>query len=117
PDGLALFNELNSGQVFISLTRWGFNFGNDLALVPYSLTPTHAGAIPLSQMSGTTPDAYNFFTGALVANVGTNDQTEVMVKSTVNWTPTGGSASQVYKDSVVISNLNVIDSIDASMYS
>lgn len=108
-DGMAMFNALNSGQVFISLTRWGFNFGNDAALVPYSVTQAPDFAVPQNQLA--TAGAYKLYTGALVANVGNNNQTNLVVKSTVNWTPTGGSATQVYTDTAMLASISVNDSI------
>ncbi len=49
--------------------------------------------------------------GALIANVGTNPQTNVKIKSVTTFTPTGGSATVVHQDSAVAANFNTIDSI------
>lgn len=114
-DGDAINAQLNGGQtVTISITNWGFGFANDLALINLSTPNPHALAIPLSQMgtNNGSPSAYNVFTGGIVANVGTADQTNVKIVSTLNFTPTGGSASLVRKDSVTLAALNAIDSVD-----
>lgn len=109
-DGNAMNQALNNGQqVFISLTKWGFGFNDDLAIMPNSEAPGH-GSVPLKQMESGSPDAYKFYTGAFVANTGANDQTNVKLKSTLTFTPTGGSASVVYEDSVIVANLTSLDS-------
>ncbi|HEY1056232.1 MAG TPA: PA domain-containing protein, partial [Emticicia sp.] len=109
-DGNSMNQALNNGQqVFISLTKWGFGFNDDLAIMPNSEAPGH-GSVPLKQMESGSPDAYKFYTGAFVANTGANDQTNVKLKSTLTFTPTGGSASVVYEDSVIVANLTSLDS-------
>lgn len=109
-DGIALWNTLGNNPVKISLTTWGFGYTNDLAFVPKSAALT-TGAVPFSQMSGSTANAFKGYTGALVANVGTSDQTNVKIKSVVTFTPTGGSSSVVYTDSAVVNNFTTIDSL------
>lgn len=109
-DGIALWNELATNAIKISLTTWGFGYANDLAFVPKSAALT-TGAVPFSQMSGSTANAYKGYTGALVANVGTANQSNVKIKSVVTFTPTGGSASVVYTDSAVVTNFDAIDSL------
>lgn len=109
-DGNAINAALNGGQqVFISLTRWGFGYGDDLAIIPTSEAPG-PGSIPLNQWKTSSANAYKFYTGAFLANVGTNDQTNVKLKSTLTFTPTGGSASVVAQDSVEVPAFNSIDS-------
>ncbi len=112
PDGIAMWNALGSGTVNISLTRWGFGNSNDLAIVPKSGAPG-PGSIPLnSWKSGNgNPDAYKFYTGAFVANVGTATQTNVKVATTLTFTPTGGSPTVVNTDSVIIPTITAADSI------
>lgn len=109
PDGAAMWSTLGSSAVKISLTRWGFNYANDLAFIPNSpaLGP---GATPYNQWKTGSPSAYNLYTGAFVANVGTANQSAVVVKSVVTFTPTGGSASVVHTDSVTVATFNAIDS-------
>ncbi|OSZ82536.1 hypothetical protein CAP35_04505 [Chitinophagaceae bacterium IBVUCB1] len=110
PDGAAIWSTLGSQQVFISLTRWGFNNTNDLAIVPKS-GAIGPGSIPLSQWKSGSPTAYKFYSGAFIANTGTANQTNVKVSSVVTFTPTGGSSTVVYTDSAIIPTLNAADSI------
>lgn len=111
-DGAALWSALGSSQQYISLTRWGFALTNDLAFVPNSPAPG-PGAIPLKQWTAGTPPAnYNYFSGAYIANTGTAVQTGVKIFVDVTFTPTGGSASSVYKDTMsVTGSFNPADSI------
>lgn len=110
PEGSAMWSTLASQQVFISITRWGFNKTNDLAIVPKSgaLGP---GSIPLSQWKSGSPNAYKFYTGAFIANTGTSNQTNVKLTSVITFTPISGSSTVVYIDSVVVPNINTTDSI------
>lgn len=112
PDGAAMWNELGTSQVYISLTRWGFNKTNDLALVPGSGAPG-PGAIPLKQWTAGAPPAnYKYFNGAFIANTGSAPMTGIKVASSVSFTPTGGSSSVVYSDTTTISGVfNPSDSI------
>lgn len=112
PDGAALWNALGSSQQYISLTRWGFNKTNDLAFVPVSPAPG-PGSIALTQWTaGAPPAAYKYYAGSFIANTGTAVQTGVKVTTEITFTPTGGSATSVYKDTVSITgSFNPIDSI------
>lgn len=98
--------------MYISLTKWGFNENNDLAIVAHSPAMTHAGAIPLYQFEGS-PDvpAYRAYNGAFVANLGIVNQTNVELRSEGTFTPTGGSATVLYNDTVAIDTFKVADSI------
>ncbi len=110
PEGSAVWSALASNPVTISLCVWGLGNANDLAIVPKSGALT-TGATPLNQMSGSTATAYKQYSGALVANVGTANQTNIKLKSVITFTPTGGSASVVYQDSITTPSFNTIDSI------
>lgn len=110
PEGAAIWSALGSNPVTISLCVWGLGNANDLAIVPKSEALT-VGATPFNQMNGSTATAYKQYTGALIANVGTNPQANVKIKSVTTFTPTGGSATVVYQDSAVAANFNTIDSI------
>jgi hypothetical protein len=112
PEGAALWNALGTSQQYISLTRWGFNKANDLAFVPTSPAPG-PGTIALSQWTaGAPPPSYKYYTGSFIANTGTAAQTGVKVGTEITFTPTGGSATSVYKDTVSVSGtFNPIDSI------
>lgn len=110
PEGSAIWNALGSNPVTISLCVWGLGNANDLAIVPKSGALT-TGATPLNQINGSTATAYKQYSGALVANVGTADQTNIKLKSVITFTPTGGSASVVYQDSITTPSFATIDSI------
>lgn len=110
PEGAAMWNTLGTTPLTISLCVWGLGNANDLALVPKSGALT-TGATPLNQISGSSATAYKQYTGALIANVGTTDQTNIKLKSVITFTPTGGSPSVVFQDSAVATNFNTIDSI------
>lgn len=100
-DGAKIDAQLSASvPVTISLSRWGNNKTHDLGIVNSGTTLWHSNTIPLSQMSGTVPAAYKRIDGAVVANFGTSAETGIKLKTTVTWTPTGGSATVVKEDSV-----------------
>lgn len=113
-DGFPINDAIKAGQtVKINLSTWGYGLANDLGFVPYSPAVPHAFCIPLSQVNtpGSVPRAYNFYNGAYVANFGTADQSNVKLKQTISFTPTGGSTSVVYTDSVLDPSFPVADSL------
>lgn len=110
PEGAAMWSALGTAPLTISLCVWGLGNANDLAIVPKSGALT-VGATPLAQITGSSANAYKQYTGALLANVGTVDQTNIKLKSVITFTPTGGSASIVYQDSVTAANFATLDSI------
>lgn len=111
-DGRLLTNQLSGGnQVFISLTRWGFDDNNDLSIVANSTAMTHAGAIPKYQFDGTATPAYLGYNGAFVANLGKANQTNVKLTSRGTFTPKGGSPTEIYTDTIPVATFNVSDSI------
>lgn len=111
-DGAAIKAQLDNSQtVKISITKWGFGFAHDLAIVPASEAMTPAGAMPIYQFDNTDVAAYRGYTGAFVANVGTSNETGVKLKSTVTFNPASGGSSVVNTDSVIIGNFNTSDSI------
>ncbi|MBS1628545.1 MAG: T9SS type A sorting domain-containing protein [Bacteroidetes bacterium] len=113
-DGFPINDAIKAGQtVKINLSTWGFGFANDLGIVPYSPAVPHAFCLPLSQVNtpGSVPRAYNFYNGAYVANFGTTTQSNVKLKQTISFTPTGGSSSVVYADSVLDPSFPVADSL------
>eukprot|EP01012_Entosiphon_sulcatum_P027428 TRINITY_DN33064_c0_g1_i1.p1 TRINITY_DN33064_c0_g1~~TRINITY_DN33064_c0_g1_i1.p1 ORF type:complete len:580 (-),score=67.68 TRINITY_DN33064_c0_g1_i1:16-1755(-) len=110
PEGAAMWNTLATTPLTISLCVWGLGNANDLAIVPKSGALT-MGATPLNQISGSSATAYKQYTGALLANVGTANQTNIKLKSVITFTPTGGSASVVFQDSVTTASFDTIDSI------
>ena len=111
--GDSLDMSINHGvPVIVTLTCWGLNNANDLAFAtPVALPPYTA--VPLTQMvtSNGNPAQYRLFNGALIANTGTANQTNIQVRSTVNFTPTSGSPSVVYNDTIGTATFNATDSI------
>jgi hypothetical protein len=105
--GDSLCAAINSGSpVYVTLTGWGLNLNHDLAIgSPVALPPY--SAVPLSQMSvgNGNPSAYRLYNGAIAANTGVSTESGVTVITTVNFTPSGGSVSQLYQDSVSVPGL------------
>ncbi|HTM66507.1 MAG TPA: PA domain-containing protein [Flavipsychrobacter sp.] len=112
-DGLALKSEIAAGQaVHGSLTNWGFGFTHDLGIVNNAMSILHSYAIPKYELSSGSPDAYKVYTGALIANFGASAESSINLKSTLSFTPTGGTSSVLAQDSVVSSTtFNTIDSV------
>lgn len=117
-DGAAMNAQLNaSNPVYISLTTWGYGKTHDLALVPASPALPPGGAIPITQFDGSDVPQYRGYTGAYVANTGTSTESNVTFRTTVTYTPTGGSPSVVNKDSIVQATFPVSDSIHYDLFS
>lgn len=117
-DGAAMNAQLNSGnQVYISLTTWGYGKTHDLALVNASPALPPGGAIPITQFDGTDVPQYRGYTGAYVANTGSSTETNVTFRTTVTYTPTGGSPSVINDDSIVQASFPVADSIHYDLFS
>lgn len=111
-DGFPINDAILAGQpVTINLTSWGFKFANDLGFVDYSPATPHAFCIPVSQTKAGTPREYNFYNGSFVANFGTATQTNVKVRQQLSFTPTGGTSSVIYADSVTSPSFTQLDSI------
>jgi len=112
-DGNAMNAAINAGQtVTVSTALWGFGNAHDLAFVPRSIPLPHAMAIPKSQLNaGSDPEAYNNYVGGFVANVGTNDEANVMVRAQVVFTPNAGAPATWVDDSVNIGTIAVLDSV------
>ena len=113
-DGIAMNDQLRGGTpVYISITNWGFGFTHDLTFVPGSAPMGPNYATPLAQMSSGNPAPYRFYTGGFVANVGTSNETNVKVKATTTFTPTGSSTPLVvHRDSSTIATFNTLDSVN-----
>ncbi len=113
-DGMPLNEAIKNNQpVSISLGNWGFKHSNDLGLVSFSPAMPHAHAMPISQVNANagTPRAFNFYNGSHVANFGTADQTNVKLRQVLSFTPTGGSATALYADSVISASFPTADSV------
>jgi len=113
-EGDAIAARLNASQtVTASLTNYGFGLANDLGIINNSASAPHAFALPRAQMAaGTSAPAYRNYPAAVIANLGTTNQANTRLRATVNFTPNGGTASQVRVDSVVYGSFNTIDSVD-----
>ena len=106
----------NGGTVKISFTSWGSGKTNDLAVLFNGVARWHESAIPLSQIgtSGVNPAPYKGYDGAFLANFGTATETNVQLKSVVNFTPSGSTTSSVvHADSVTFNTFTPLDSIVA----
>lgn len=102
-DGQNIVNALNNGPVTISFSIWGRGNTHDLSIVTGGMSLWHNYAIPLNQLQSGAPDEYRGITCGVLANLGSSTETNVKLKSTVTFTPNGGSASVVHTDSVVVS--------------
>lgn len=113
-DGFPINDALKAGQqVSINLGNWGVGKTHDLGFVDASGAAPHSFAIPLTQITnGTgTPREFQFYNGSFLGNFGTATETNVKVKHTLNWTPTGGSPTQIWDDSVSLASFPQTDSI------
>ena len=119
-DGMDITSILNSGGT-VKMTivlNWGVGNHNDLGFVPSGYSTSANFATPLSQlMASSHPTQYQNINGAYVANFGLHDATNVKLHSDLSFTPTGGSPSLVYSDSVAfinpITSTNVFRPIDS----
>ncbi len=109
-DGAAL---AAASGVKVSLTKWGNGNTHDIGFVDRGLSLWHDYAIPFHQLnaSGVSKGAYKGIDGAVIANFGSSNETHIVVKIKVTWTPDGGSPTTVIEDSVIRANFGVGDSI------
>jgi len=113
-DGDAINARLNAGDtVKMSITPWGFNNNNDLGIIFNGGSMWHNYAIPNYELgaSNGNPIPYKAVDGAFVANFGINNQYNVTLTSTVNFTPNGGSPAQQWQSSVHVDSFPAMDSI------
>jgi hypothetical protein len=112
-DGDAISALLNNGvPVNASLTNWGFGFTHDLGIVPNSLPLFHDMAIPKYELATTSPQAYKYYLGGFIANVGTSTETNVQLKQVITFTPTGSSTPTILKqDSITTGSFTTLDSV------
>ena len=112
-DGDAMNAQLNEGTpVVINVFNWSAGNATDLGLVDGGMAQWHNGAIPAYELqAGGDPMAYRGLDGAFVANFGSADATNVWLKSTTTFTPTGGAAVQIHRDSVTLASFPQTDSI------
>ncbi len=113
-DGIAISAQYHSnpaGTVRMSLIPWGQAYQNDLGFCPGGLSVWHDHAIPASMLGGENPLAYKCIDGGFIANFGTHNATNVKLTSFQSFTPTGGSAGPVHRDSISLTSFPVTDSI------
>lgn len=113
-DGDALNSAIIGGQdVYVSSTTWGFNFAHDLAWADNSAPPPHALAMPFNQFNSGSeqPRPYRLYNGGFPVNVGTSDELDIVLESKYEFTPNGGSATLVWKDTVTVDSFKAVDSV------
>ncbi len=113
-DGAAINSQMWNGEtVKVSLTNWGFGFAHDLGFVNNSLSLYSGYSVPKYELNTASQHVpYNAYTGAYVANFGSNAESNVKVKSIISFTPTSGSSSVLHTDSVLVSGtFNTTDSV------
>lgn len=112
-DGAAIEAEIvanNSPKM--TMTTWSNGYNNDIGIVDRGLSLWHAYSMPLNQVKGATSIPYKAFNGVVIGNFGTSTSGPIKVKSTLSWTPTGGTTSVVRADSMMTSGaFNAADSI------
>gem|GEM_PF-746939 len=104
-DGMAIsgvYHASAPGTVKMSLTPWGQGNNNDLGLVPNGWGLSQYYAMPASHLAAS-PSAmpYKMLDGAFVANFGNHKATGTKLKSSLYFTPTGGSAVLKHTDSLI----------------
>lgn len=110
-DGAAIEAQISNGAK-ITMTTWGQGFNNDIGFVDRGVSLGHAFAIPLQQIESSSGLPLQNLDAATVANFGNNAAQNVQIKTTVTWTPTGGSSSVVRQStSIPIGNFASTDSI------
>ena len=104
-DGDALDALYCSGIVpTMTITPWGLGLQRDLGYVPQGISRWHNYATPARDLiSSGNPVPYAGLDGAFVANYGSSRATNVVLSSSVMYTPTGGSATSIHTGSVALS--------------
>ncbi len=113
-DGDAINTVLNDGvTVTLSIAPWGVGVANDLGFLSSGGALWNSYAIPRKQVASGNgnPEAFKAITGAFIGNFGSNDQTNVIIKNRITFTPDGSSATLLKEDSILIQSFDAIDSI------
>lgn len=112
-DGAAIANAASSGNVSITISKWGSGRNHDLAILKSGLSMWHNYAIPANQMgNASSHDPYKGLDAVVVANVGISTENNIRLASKVEFTPNGGSTELIKMDtSAAISSFTVGDSI------
>ena len=111
-DGSAITSVLNWGGTakMNIVINWGVGHHNDMGFVPGGYSTTANFAMPYTQLASHAAP-YKGINGAFIANYGLHNATNVKLHSDLMFTPTGGSSSNVYSDSVTLGSFPVADSI------
>lgn len=93
-DGQAIRAALATGPVNISIGN--ITFDNDVSYTPVNVVHAPYGTAPVSQLEGL---GFAFTPGSTVTNNGLNEANGVNFNATINFTPFGGTATEVYNES------------------
>ncbi len=113
-DGTDIINQIHASTsvTMTIIVNWSTGNGSDLGFVPAGFSISANNAMPWSQINANPANgAYAMKPGAYVANYGVHNQTGVKLSSTLNWTPAGGSSSQIHADTVIKGAFPTADSI------
>jgi len=115
-DGDALDVQYCAGTIpTLTISGWGQNYANDLGFVPQGIAGWSNFATPANQMfPGLGAFSSKGSDGAFIANYGSHKATNVKVKDTLKYTPTGGSPVIIHTSvSPAVTNFFAVDSIYA----
>lgn len=110
-DGAAIEAALGSGSVTMSMSIWSNGYTADMGFVDRGLSLWHSYSIPLNQIKNATSVPYKGFNGAVIGNFGSTTMNDVVIKTTVRWTATGGSTTVVREDTMNVGTFAPQDSI------
>jgi hypothetical protein len=113
-DGDAIAAAIDGGQtVKMSISQWGNGFNHDLGIVKSGVSMWHNYSTPGNQFEngGAGDAAYKGINGAVIANYGSSDETNVTLRTILTFTPNGGSPTEIRRDSVTRPTFQVGDSI------
>lgn len=109
-EGAKIEAQLGTG-VKVSFATWGNGYTKDIGIVDRGISLGHAYTIPIQILKGSTDNPYKNLDGAVIGNFGSTNASNVKLKRTLSWTPTGGSTSVVSTDSIEGLTIGVSDSI------
>jgi hypothetical protein len=95
----------------VNMTIGNIVFNNDLSVSPGEVIFPPLGIVPSSQLKAA--GDFVFTPGASASNVGLDDATNVTASLVIRHTPFGGSAEEVYNESVVLAETLESDSSTA----
>jgi hypothetical protein len=115
-DGIAISSAYHTASsspdsVRITITPWGLGNVNDLGIIPGGYSVWHDYAIPYWQLNGNNASPYTGINGAFVANFGSANASNVKLTTSTSFTPTGGSATVLHRDTTSLASFPALDSI------